>query len=55
MIHPTAIIDPGAKLGRDVAVGPYSVIGAKVEVGEGTWIGSHVVLEGPMRIGRRRR
>ena len=53
MIHPTAIIDPGAKLGRDVAVGPYSVIGAKVEVGEGTWIGSHVVLEGPMRIGKR--
>ena len=53
MIHPTAIVDPGAKLARGVAVGPYSVIGARVEVGEETWIGSHVVLDGPMRIGRR--
>jgi UDP-N-acetylglucosamine acyltransferase len=53
MIHPTAIIDPGAKLGRGVAVGPYSVIGPRVEVGEGSWIGAHVVLEGPMRIGQR--
>jgi len=30
MIHPTAIVDPGAKLARGVSVGPYSVIGARV-------------------------
>ena len=53
MIHPTAIVDPGAKLARGVSVGPYSVIGPRVEVGEETSIGAHVVLEGPMRIGRR--
>jgi UDP-N-acetylglucosamine acyltransferase len=54
-IHPTAIVEAGAKLARDVSVGPYSVIGAKVEVGEGTWIGTHVVLDGRTRIGRRNR
>jgi UDP-N-acetylglucosamine acyltransferase len=52
MIHPTAQIDPGAVLGRNVAVGAYSVIGAEVEIGEGTVIGPHVVIEGPTRIGR---
>lgn len=54
-IHPTAIVDAGARLGRDVTVGPYSVIGTGVEVGEETEIGAHVVLEGPMRLGRRNR
>ena len=51
-VHPSAIVDRGAKLGRGVSVGPYSVIGPKVEVGEGTWIGAHVVLDGRIRIGR---
>src|SRR3954464_20130 len=53
MIHPTAIVDRGARLGDGVSVGPYSVIGPKAEVGEGTWIGAHVVLDGRLRIGRR--
>lgn len=52
MIHPTAIIDPGARLADNVSVGAYSVIGADVEIGEGTVIGPHVVIEGPTRIGR---
>ncbi|HKY02424.1 MAG TPA: acyl-ACP--UDP-N-acetylglucosamine O-acyltransferase [Burkholderiales bacterium] len=52
MIHPTAVIHPGAKLGDNVSVGPYCVIGEHVEVGEGTWIGPHVVLDGHTRIGR---
>ena len=51
-IHPTAIVERGAKLGKGVSVGPYSVIGPKVEVGEGTWIGAHVVLDGRLKIGR---
>src|SRR4051812_23206020 len=55
MIHPTAIVDRGARLAGDVSVGPYSVIGPKVEVGEGTWIGAHVVLDGRLRIGRNNR
>ena len=51
-IHPTAIIERGARLAADVTVGPYSVIGPKVEIGEGSWIGAHVVLDGRIRIGR---
>jgi UDP-N-acetylglucosamine acyltransferase len=53
MIHATAIVDSGAKLAPDVAVGPYSIIGSGVEIGEGSWIGAHVVLDGRIRIGRR--
>ena len=52
MIHPTAVIDPAARLGSNVSVGAYSVIGADVEIGDDTWIGPHVVIEGPTRIGR---
>lgn len=51
MIHPTAIIDPGAVLGEDVSVGPYSVIGPDVKIGKGTRVGSHVVICGPTTIG----
>lgn len=52
MIHPTAIIDPDARLADDVRVGPYSVIGAGVEIGAGSWIGPHAVINGPTQIGR---
>jgi UDP-N-acetylglucosamine acyltransferase len=50
--HPTAIVHPAARLAPGVAVGAYSIIGEQVEVGAGTWIGPHVVLEGRTRIGR---
>ena len=52
MIHPSAIVHPGARLAADVSVGPYSIIGENVEVGERTTIGAHVVIEGRTRIGR---
>ena len=51
-IHPTALVDAGARLGENVTVGAYSVIGADVEIGVGTWVGPHVVINGPTRIGR---
>ncbi len=51
MIHPQALIDPAARLGRSVHVGPFSVIGPDVEIGDDTWIGPHVVINGPTRIG----
>jgi len=54
-IHPTAIINPGARLAPSVSVGPYTTIGAEVEIGEETDIGAHVVIEGPTRIGSRNR
>ncbi len=52
-IHPTAIIDPAAALHETVEVGPYSIIGAGVQIGEGSWIGPHVVLKGPLTLGKR--
>ncbi|MEW9898466.1 acyl-ACP--UDP-N-acetylglucosamine O-acyltransferase [Chitinivorax sp. PXF-14] len=52
LIHPTALVAPGAKLADDVKVGAYSVIGEHVEIGAGTEIGPHVVIEGHTRIGR---
>jgi UDP-N-acetylglucosamine acyltransferase len=52
LIHPTAIVHPGAQLAEDVEVGPYSIIGPEVEIGAGTWIGPHALVNGPTRIGR---
>lgn len=52
MIHPTAIVDPTARLAANVRVGPWTLIGPDVEIGEGTVIASHVVIKGPTRIGR---
>jgi len=54
-IHPTARVDPGARLGENVTIGAYTIIGADVEIGDGTWIGPHVVINGPTRIGRENR
>lgn len=51
-IHPSALIDPAARLGANVRVGAYSVIGAEVEIGDGTIIGPHCTIDGPTRIGR---
>ncbi|SDH54411.1 acyl-ACP--UDP-N-acetylglucosamine O-acyltransferase [Propionivibrio dicarboxylicus] len=51
MIHPTAIIHPGAKLGAGVSVGAYSIIDEHVEIGDNTRIGPHVVITGNTRIG----
>ena len=52
MIHPSAIIDPGARIGANVSIGPYAIIGADVEVGDDCRIGAHAVLTGPTRLGK---
>ncbi|MBV9574361.1 MAG: acyl-ACP--UDP-N-acetylglucosamine O-acyltransferase [Acidobacteriales bacterium] len=54
-IHPTAIVDPGAKIPSSCTVGPYCVIGPQVELGEGCSLISHVIMEGPSRIGAENR
>lgn len=51
-IHPTAVVDSGAVLGKDVSIGAFSIVGAGVEIGDGTSIGPHCSLTGPARIGR---
>lgn len=52
MIHPAAIVEPGARLAPDVDVGPWCHIGPAVEIGAGTRIGSHVIITGTTRIGQ---
>ena len=51
-VHATAIVDTGAELAANVSIGPYAIIGAGVQVGEGTRIGAHCTLEGPLTLGR---
>ena len=55
MIHKTAIIDPKAILANKVSIGPYSVIGPDVEIGENTEIQSHVNIIGKTKIGTNNR
>ncbi len=50
-IHPMAIVKPGAELGENVSVGPFSIVGESVRVGDGTRIGSSVLVEGKTTIG----
>ncbi|MBS27536.1 MAG: acyl-[acyl-carrier-protein]--UDP-N-acetylglucosamine O-acyltransferase [Alphaproteobacteria bacterium] len=50
-IHPTAVIEDGAKLGANVKIGPYSVVGSQVKLGDGVCLQSHVVVGGRTRIG----
>jgi len=50
-IHPTAIVDPEAELGSGVKIGPYSVVGADVRLGDRVELMSHVVVAGSTTVG----
>ena len=50
-IHPTAIVDPSAHVAGSAEIGPYSIVGADVEIGARTKLMAHVYLEGPLTIG----
>lgn len=50
-IHPTAIVDPGARIAESAEIGPYSVIGTDVEIGARTRLMAHVYVEGVATIG----
>ncbi len=54
-IHPTAIVHPHAQVPSNVTVGPYSLIGEQVELGEGSEVMSHVVIDGRTRMGKNNR
>ena len=54
-IHPTALIDPSAKVPASCKIGPYCVIGSEVELGEDCELISHVVVQGPTKIGSNNR
>lgn len=54
-IHPTAVIEPGSRLGANVRIGPYCVVGGNAVLGDGVELVSHVVVAGHTTIGARTR
>ncbi len=50
-IHASSLVDPQAKLHETVRVGPFCIIGPNVEIGAGTILHSHVVVDGHTTIG----
>jgi UDP-N-acetylglucosamine acyltransferase len=54
-VHPSAVIEPGARLAEDVSIGPFCYLGADVEIGRGSELVSHVCVLGPTRIGEHNR
>jgi UDP-N-acetylglucosamine acyltransferase len=52
MIHPSAIVDPSVKVPASCRIGPFCTVGPDVELGEECELISHVVLQGPTRLGR---
>ncbi len=51
VVHPSAVVDPGARLGAGVRIGPYCVIAEGVEVGAGTVLHNHVTVHPHTRLG----
>jgi UDP-N-acetylglucosamine acyltransferase len=54
-IHPTAVVDPKARLGTGVSIGPYAVVDGKVTLGDGTQVGSHALITGNTILGKNNR
>lgn len=50
-IHPTAIVEKGAQLGKNVHIGPFCHIGAEVRLGDNSFVKSHAVISGATSIG----
>jgi len=50
-IHPTAIVDPRARIAESADIGPYSIVGAEVEIGARTRLMANNFIEGPTWIG----
>ena len=50
-LHPAAMVDPAAQLGRDVHIGPFCTVGPDVVIEDGAELVSHVVVDGHTRIG----
>jgi UDP-N-acetylglucosamine acyltransferase len=52
-IDPRAIVSPTARIGQNVRIGAFAVVGDEVELGEGCALEPHAVVRGPARIGRK--
>ena len=53
LIHPSAIVEPGAQIADNVSIGPFSYIGSEVSLHSGVQIKSHVVVTGKTNIGEK--
>ena len=53
VIHPSALVEPGAALGEDVRIGPFCSVSGNAVIGRGTILESHVTIMGDVRIGER--
>ncbi|ADZ41478.1 TPA: acyl-ACP--UDP-N-acetylglucosamine O-acyltransferase [Yersinia enterocolitica] len=51
VIHPSSIVEEGAVIGAGVHIGPFCFVGSQVEIGAGTELKSHVVVNGITKIG----
>jgi UDP-3-O-[3-hydroxymyristoyl] glucosamine N-acyltransferase len=51
-VHPTAVVDPSAEIGRDVTIGAFAVVGANTKIGDEVTIHPHVVIYAGAKIGR---
>lgn len=54
-IHPTAIVEDGAKIGNGVKIGPYAIVGRDAELGDEVELVSHAIVTGRTQIGARTR
>lgn len=52
MIDSRAIVDPTARIADGVVIEAYAIVGANVEIGSGSWVGSHAVVKGPTTLGK---
>ena len=52
-IHPSAVVEVGARIAPDVTIGPFSVVGKNVSIESGSILHSHVVVDGHTSIGRK--
>ena len=50
-IHPSAVVEEGAKIGADCIIGPFCLVGAEVVLGDRVELKSHVVVTGDTEIG----
>jgi len=54
-IHPTALVEEGARIAAGAEIGPFTIIGPEVKIGEGSVVGPHCVIQGRTEIGARNR
>ena len=55
VVHPTAVVESGARLAAGVRIGPYCIVSAGAVIGRGTVLENHVTIMGAVRIGERNR